>query len=740
MKRFPSSLLLSIFFVSFSAVEYEICMTRIFSLIFSYHFVFLSLSVAMCGLGIGGFLGTRSNFKEKNLLSISSLLAISFPLSVLVPLKFTFLLSHPILLSLFSIIPFILTGLFISLVFRFFSSFSGTIYFADLLGAALGSLFIVLILSLFSPINAVFFFSLLILSSNLLFFRKLHLIPFFFAVILCLFLNRGHSLLDIPYANIPDTRDTKEMVKLLANKESGARIENTYWNASFRTDVIYESISPNTRQIFIDGGTPTLMPRFNGADDSHAWLKKSLNYFPFLIAEEGDVLSIGPGGGLDVIFGVLAGFEMIEAVEVDSDILKILKDYEEFNGGILELAGVRYIVGEGRTYLKRRNKCYDLIYLALSQTATSSKMGLPLVESYLHTTDAYIDYLSHLKSKGLVAFICEPNFFLQRTIFNALLALKTMGTEIRNGHRHIVIISNPIRGTPYQHLLLLRKTAFNVEEVRSIWKLTEELGLIPRYFPYIYPKMAVEFSSLEEIEEAIDIIKLRKGIDVSPTIDEKPFFYDVSLKSSAFLYWICLFTLLSAILFSLFAKSRRSVGFIPYFSILGAGFMLIEVPLIQKFIFFLGYPITTFSVILFSLLLGCGLGGLIDQRTKKSAKVLPLSILGLCIVLLVLFLFLEDILLQLFFLNDSLKAIVSFCLLLPLGILLGMPFPSGMRRMGAVASQDIGLMWGVNGMMSVFGGCLSVIIAKHSGFKYSLLLALFLYMIIAIMSLKLFRK
>ena len=45
-----------------------------------------------------------------------------------------------------------------------------------------------------------------------------------------------------------------------------------------------------------------------------------------------------------------------------------------------------------------------------------------------------------------------------------------------------------------------------------------------------------------------------------------------------------------------------------YFGALGAGFMLIEVAVLQRFVLLLGHPVYSLTVTLFSLLLGTGHG------------------------------------------------------------------------------------------------------------------------------------
>ena len=48
--------------------------------------------------------------------------------------------------------------------------------------------------------------------------------------------------------------------------------------------------------------------------------------------------------------------------------------------------------------------------------------------------------------------------------------------------------------------------------------------------------------------------------------------------------------------------------FLLYFLFIGAGYILIEVALIQKFVLFLGHPIYALTVVIFSLLVSSGLG------------------------------------------------------------------------------------------------------------------------------------
>ena len=57
-----------------------------------------------------------------------------------------------------------------------------------------------------------------------------------------------------------------------------------------------------------------------------------------------------------------------------------------------------------------------------------------------------------------------------------------------------------------------------------------------------------------------------------------------------------------------------------YFACLGAGFMLIEVALLQRFVLLLGHPVYSLTVTLFSLLLGTGIGSLLSRHVTGRGR------------------------------------------------------------------------------------------------------------------------
>ena len=133
-----------------------------------------------------------------------------------------------------------------------------------------------------------------------------------------------------------------------------------------------------------------------------------------------------------------------------------------------------------------------------------------------------------------------------------------------------------------------------------------------------------------------------------------------------------------------------------YFGALGAGFMLLEVALLQRFVLLLGHPVYSLTVTLFSLLLGTGLGSFLSRRIDAGSREgrddtrswsscgrrarergLPAARSSTSAIPWPL----------------ALRVVVAGALLVPTGVLLGMPLPAGMRLLAtrATGHRSVGL-------------------------------------------------
>ena len=145
---------------------------------------------------------------------------------------------------------------------------------------------------------------------------------------------------------------------------------------------------------------------------------------------------------------------------------------------------------------------------------------------------------------------------------------------------------------------------------------------------------------------------------------------------------------------------------------------------------FLGQPIYSVAVLLFSLLVGAGIGSWSSGFIWKTKTLLKLRI-AVVIVSLITGAYIPLLNpIFTFFLGDSffIRILVSFALLFPLGFFLGMPFPLGMKLLDEFSLQQyVPRMWGVNGIGSVLGSTLAIALAISYGFSYAMILGVLLY-------------
>ena len=117
-----------------------------------------------------------------------------------------------------------------------------------------------------------------------------------------------------------------------------------------------------------------------------------------------------------------------------------------------------------------------------------------------------------------------------------------------------------------------------------------------------------------------------------------------------------------------------------YFALIGIGFMMAEIALLQRISVFLGHPVYALSVVLFSLILSTGIGSLASERIPldSRAKLIGWSAL-VGLYLLALPVWLPDVLLRLESAGVLVRAGLAVLVLAPAGFLMGFGFPTGMR-------------------------------------------------------------
>ena len=167
-----------------------------------------------------------------------------------------------------------------------------------------------------------------------------------------------------------------------------------------------------------------------------------------------------------------------------------------------------------------------------------------------------------------------------------------------------------------------------------------------------------------------------------------------------------------------------------YFSCLGAGFIIIELVFVQIFMKLIGFPIYTYSVVIFTMLMSAATGSLAAKTFNISPRkywATPfIGVMAYGTVLLLGHSITIDI-----FLNASLpvRILCAAVMIFPLGFFMGMPFPLGILSLRDQPSGAIAWAWGMNGLFTVLGGMMTGLLSIFYGFKTTFLVAIVIYLL-----------
>ncbi|MGE5445901.1 MAG: hypothetical protein ACM3SR_15135 [Ignavibacteriales bacterium] len=734
-----SLLLLGIFLISASGLMLEVTLTRIFSATIWYHYAFIAISVALFGWGLGGF--SLHILKEKGILKSThgSLAVASLLFSLSIPIFLWIIIQLPATpnyLSLYfitSVVPFFLVGITLAQAFDIFREITGKLYFADLIGASFGALGITLILGILGGESTALFVAMLPALATLLF--STHRPDFWkaktfslgltsiLAVALLIICNSEFHILTIK--NAPAKGLYQHM-----HSDPKLHIVFTKWNSYSRIDGVEGVDPPHIARIYIDSDAWTNVVKWDGKVESMEEATKWFRYIPFRLEKEPKALIIGPGGGADVLLSLVAGSKRVTAVELNPLIVDFVRHYGEKAGNIYNNPNVNLIIDEGRNFISRSNEKYDIISLSFVDSwASVSSGGLALSENYLYTTQAFHEYFDHLTNNGIFVVI-RWQVDIPRLVSNSISMMQEYGIPPEEAGNHIAILlaDSPKKNEPTQMIFMVKKTPFTKGEGLEIKNLSSKYN--PIHIPYVvssspYKELFSGRISPDEFYSQFDE-------KVDPVRDDSPFYFanEKPYGIPTYLMRFLLIPISATFLFFAFSysseakKKTETTLFILYFIALGLGFIFIEISILQKFILLLGHPIFTLSVILFSLLISGGIGSFLSGRFRE--EVLPKRIFTVCSLIFFISTIYALALPHLIpiFLPFSIQTriVITFFLLFPLGLFMGMPFPLGIRIVGnSLKSGGVPFYWGLNGIMSVFGSIAAIMIGLGIGFTLTTL-------------------
>ena len=246
-------------------------------------------------------------------------------------------------------------GLALATLFSSDPDASPRLYRADLAGAGLGALLAIPLLNLLNPISGLFVAAGLLGLAGLILAagdrQSGHNTGFTMALPMVVMLaglvllggDLRSGAFDVNMAALPAQ---KPIAESLAGK---GHIVHTTWNSFARTDLVDPGDGEPYR-LYMDGAAGSVMPPAQNTDP----LLLDIGLFPFATAQPQSVFIIGPGGGLDVWFGLLAQSEQITAVEVNPGSVDMVRAFAGYNGDLYSQPAVRVAVDEGRSLLRRQ--------------------------------------------------------------------------------------------------------------------------------------------------------------------------------------------------------------------------------------------------------------------------------------------------------------------------------------------------------------------------------------------------
>ena len=733
-------------------------MTRFFSILFTFHYTFLVLSIAIFGLAMGGIYAKKKidfiNDKKRiqsRLPGYSVLFAITVLAETFILVKIG-IFQRLVPAILLSILPFAIAGTFMSSVFHLYPNRSQIVYGFDLIGAAIGAIAVLLLLRL-GTINAHIFIALVALLPSILLGRsskrRSSIKPVYIGLVIAvsaLFItNISTSFIGIvPFANVGN----KQLSGLLESKVQDVEIRESRWSAFGRTDFVSGSDSSDLLGFYIDGVSGTSMYRFDG--DFRKLADSALLNFPLslplsLLTKEElkRVLVIGPGGGRDILVSLSYGAQNITAVEVNRDLVDMMKDYGEINGGIYnDYPKVNIIIEEGRNFLKSTDEVYDIITLTLPVIQTSRSIeGFALTENYLFTVESISEYLDHLSPEGRLIVVVHNQAELMRLVVLSLTALEQRGISTVSAMKHLYTF-----GPLMMPAFVLKKKPIAIDEATTVHASAMALNWLSTigYIPFI-PQMehatgqngankSILMFSPILYALSIGVVDTSTfvrdaNLNVRAVTDDRPFFHHFAKILPKRVTIVLLFAFLLVLVSLVIGHKRRRLKpsfynriFASVFFLIGFGFMLFEVPVIQKLVLFLGSPTLSLSLVLAFLIGGMGVGSILSAKFVRIRAVRAVSLLLFTAALLFVGynLILYKVLAAMMGQSFALRIAVTALFMVLLGMILGVPFPACMRYLSDYGLEhETSRMWSINAASSVLGSIFSLAVGLTVGFTYA---------------------
>ncbi len=728
--------------ISISLIAMEISWTRIFSAEFFYTFAFLILSTAVLGIGLGGlalrYVKAFNRDVVANLsMSLSGLFILLGPVLVFqINPEFTKIFagltdflkvfSSGIILGL----PYFFGGMALSYLFKKNYSDMPRMYMWDMAGAAFGVIIAIAAMNICGTPRAVTYTAMPILFAGLI--------------------ASGNWQKIIPAILIIATAIggffSEDMLQK-QNRQERAKVIYTHWDAMAKVKMY--DFEGQYRGLNIDNVANSPVFPFDGEIDRPDSLKYHFNINVGNLIRMFDscrFLSLGAGGGGDVLMALQEGAAEIHAVEVVPHINDMMTEgmLSEYTGNMYNLPQVKVVTEDARAYSRMFENKFDIIYsLSSNSWAALASGAFALAENYLFTEEAFRDYWNALSDKGFMSM--EHQFYMPRIATMVEQALWKEGVDDPDKHFAIYHLPHMRR-----MLLLLSKRELTPELLAAAYGSSVPNRRDYKYL--LYPAADSLKGNLINriVTEGWENVQDSAHADISPCSDDRPFIAQLGLwknfksdnmeqlpqyefmgypLSKLIILMILALALIIILPLNLipFAFKSSRLGIRPwmYFFMIGMGFMIIEVILIQQYSLFIGPSVWSIITVLFTMLIASGIGSRYSEMFAD--KIVFMAIIAWVALNILVFT-------NLFGVFGGLplvpRMLISAIMIAPGGFFMGMPFPKAAQKVG----ENVDWGFAVNGMASVLGSTGILLVAFEFGFDISLVVGALCYLIAMFLS------
>jgi hypothetical protein len=704
----------------------ELTTTRLYAYIGSSHATSTALSIALLGLGVGAAVRVRFPGWAAPRRVAPGLAATLFCLASAAIGG----VSLPGLVAL-SLVPFALAGMLVSDAYAARGSEAArATYAVDLFAAASGCLVAPRLLGPLAPTEIMLVLGVLccVLALMLVEHRARPLAAIALiavAHVSLLVIGRAGYLPDGPLEVVlrADPQSEKAIVEPGASSRD---VLDSAWSPLGRLDVAQAPEERDERLgVFTDGMSPTYMveqARAKAGSFETTW--GLLMALPYRALQPERVLVLGAGAGASVWLARNHGSSRIDAVEVNPAMPGLLARWKHFAGDVYHQPGVRLFIADARRHLADTAERYDLIELALALTGNVHAQPSGM-EAHLYTVEAVQLYLSRLTPTGVLVLIHSDPGNAYRQLLTVIEALETIGVGRDRALEGIVVLHDPRPGTAYRYMLVVRASPMPLEMVDSLDLPPAEL----LWGPGDPPERSVEL-----LDPAT--LGATGADDLTPVHDERPYFFQNTrgLRATALAEPGRLWALAGAVLLVLVLvveRRREARGFLRPAAVatgLGAGFLCVELALIQRFTLAAGGTLYAVSFVLFSLLAWSAAGALLlGGRWRRLDRGVAWACLAAGLAVAATALLARDLAWLDAVSSDAGRLLLITAILAPVGLAIGGPFPVLLAHHGEPAGR-IASLWAINGAASVAGGIVAVLALRVAGSTDALFLAAGLYL------------